>query len=261
MTEIYGVVSPKGGVGKTTASLCIASVCAGLLQKKTLLVDADGQNDCTRRIRNKTDYDLTIFDLIVRQAEPQDVLQKSKFENLYLIPSDPKLHKLSAKDYPDDLVPQYLIREVVDPIASYFDYIIIDSPGFYGDLLRATICAANYLLVPISLENDCVNAFDTTKMLADALEKNGLTRLKSPVKTFFYKMPPKSELTKTQASRVRELKSSYKDNYLGIDIPSSRTKVLTSNNANSTLFYSFPKSNVSKKYIKLTQELTGEHNV
>lgn len=254
---ITGVVSPKGGVGKTTASLTIASICAGLLDQKTLLIDSDGQNDSTRRLRHNDKYESTLYDIIVKGLQPGKVVQKSKYKNLFLLPSDPRLLKLSAKDYPDDLIPQFMLRSVVDPLVKFFDQIIIDSPGYFGDLLKATVCAAHHVLVPISLEDDCVNAFETTRNLIESLTKGKLTRLKGPVRTFFFNMPAPSDLTKTQKLRIDELKEEYTDNFIDIAVPAASTKVLSSNNQNTTLFYGFPNSSVSKKYVELTSHLVG----
>ena len=256
--EITGVVSPKGGVGKSTAALTIASICAGLLNKKTLLIDSDGQCTATKRLRDELtpDRENTLYGVITGESKTSAVIQKSKFENLFLLPSHPKLLKLTSVDYPPGLIPQMMLRTVIDPIAAHFDHIIVDSPGFFGDILSATICSAHHLLVPIGLEDDNLGGLDTIKSLVLTLSENNLTRLSSPIRAFFYNMPPPSDLTKIQQETIEKIRFDYKNEYTGIAIPRSDGRIVASNNTKTTLYYAFPKSSVTKKYIELTNQIT-----
>ena len=87
MGKIIALVNQKGGVGKTTTSINLAA-SLGVLGKKSLLIDLDPQGNSTTGLGiEKGDIKASIYDLLVGKAQLKDVVLKTKFRNLYIIPA------------------------------------------------------------------------------------------------------------------------------------------------------------------------------
>ena len=87
MAKIIAFVNQKGGVGKTTSSINLAA-SLGLLGKKTLLIDLDPQGNSTTGVGiNKGETKASVYELLVDKVELNDVIIKTPFKNLYVIPA------------------------------------------------------------------------------------------------------------------------------------------------------------------------------
>ena len=157
MGKIIALVNQKGGVGKTTTSINLAA-SLGALKQKVLLVDLDPQGNTTTGIGvNKADITKSIYDLLIDKATLKDVIVKTKFKNLFIIPAninlagaDIELMEMSKLD------PVFLkntqLKKYLDEIKENFDYIIIDCPPSLGLLTTNALSAADSVIIPVQCE-------------------------------------------------------------------------------------------------------------
>ena len=157
MGKVIAFVNQKGGVGKTTSSINLAA-SLGLLGKKTLLVDLDPQGNSTTGLGiSKGQYTQSIYELLIDKAELKEVIIKTKFKNLYMIPAtinlagvDIELMELSKTTPSFSKGAQ--LKKYLDVAKETFDYIIIDCPPSLGILTTNALTAANSVIIPVQCE-------------------------------------------------------------------------------------------------------------
>jgi len=157
MGKIIAFVNQKGGVGKTTSSINLAA-SLGLLGKKTLLVDLDPQGNSTTGVGiNKGENSKSVYELFIGKAELKEVVVKTKFKNLYVIPAsinlagiDMELMEMS-RNTPDFVVQQQLKKYLL-PIHDVFDFIILDCPPSLGLITTNALAAADSVIIPVQCE-------------------------------------------------------------------------------------------------------------
>ena len=157
MTKIIAFVNQKGGVGKTTSSINLAA-SLGLLGKKTLLIDLDPQGNSTTGVGiNKGENKASVYELLVDKAELNDVIIKTPFKNLYVIPAsinlagvDMELIDMSRQD--SEFVAQLQLKNQVNKVRGVFDYIILDCPPSLGLITTNALAAADSIIIPVQCE-------------------------------------------------------------------------------------------------------------
>lgn len=157
MGKIIALVNQKGGVGKTTSSINLAA-SLGYLGKKVLLVDLDPQGNSTTGVGiNKTNYTSSMYELLKDEAELKEVIIKTKFKNLYIIPAtinlagiDFELSEMQSEDKNFSKGKQ--LKKHLDEVRESFDYIIIDCPPSLGILTTNALTAADSVIIPVQCE-------------------------------------------------------------------------------------------------------------
>ena len=157
MGKIIALVNQKGGVGKTTSSVNLAA-CLGYLGKKALLIDLDPQGNSTTGLGiDKGDIKKSIYDLLVNEANLKEVIKKTKFRNLYIIPATISLAgadlELAEKSRLDpEFSKNKQLKKGLEEVKDIFDYIIIDCPPSLGLLTTNALTAADSVIIPVQCE-------------------------------------------------------------------------------------------------------------
>ncbi|MFW6283322.1 MAG: AAA family ATPase, partial [Minisyncoccales bacterium] len=137
MGEVIGIVSLKGGVGKTTSSLCLSDAMS-LFNKKVLLIDGNLSAPNLGLHLNLEDMDRLkgLHDVLAGEAEPEETI--INLENFDLLPAAIFNEKdFSAMD----------LRNKLKPRKKKYDYIIVDSPPSLAEDTLSVMLASDYLLV------------------------------------------------------------------------------------------------------------------
>ena len=151
MGRIIAIANQKGGVGKTTTAINL-SACLAEKGKKVLSIDMDPQGNMTSGLGvNKDEVEKTVYDLIIGEAEIEDIICREVSENLDILPTN---IDLSAAEIEligiDDK--EYIIKKEVEKIKDNYDFIIIDCPPSLSMLTINAMTTADSVLVPIQCE-------------------------------------------------------------------------------------------------------------
>lgn len=151
MGRIIAVANQKGGVGKTTTAINLSS-CLAAMGKKVLAVDMDPQGNMTSGLSvDKDEVEYTVYDLIIGEADIEQVLVKDVFENLDVMPTSIDLSAAEI-ELIDIENKEYILRDEVHKVRDNYDFIIIDCPPSLSMLTINAMTTADTVLVPIQCE-------------------------------------------------------------------------------------------------------------
>lgn len=151
MAKIIAVVNQKGGVGKTTTAINLTAAL-GIKGKKCLLVDIDPQGNSTSGFGiSKRGIEVSSYDVLIGNADAEDAVIKTKFENVSIIPSNINLSgaEVELVDFDER---EKRLRKALTLLNGEYDYILLDCPPSLGMLTINALCAADSVLVPIQCE-------------------------------------------------------------------------------------------------------------
>ena len=148
MGKIIAFANQKGGVGKTTSCVNIASYMAAM-GKKILVVDIDPQGNATSGFGlSKNKLQRSIYSLLIDGVNPIEALYRTGVDNLYIIPSNIDLAGAEV-----ELVPfserDKVLKKVLQRLKNEYDYICIDCPPSLSLLTINALAAADSVLIPI----------------------------------------------------------------------------------------------------------------
>ena len=154
--KIISIINQKGGVGKTTTVINLASALSQE-GKKILVIDLDPQGNATTGLglSNTEQSDQTIYGILNGTMSISSVIKRTKFENLDLITSNVDLSGLEVETAGDSdraFILKTKLTAYLNDSGALYDYILIDCPPSLSLLTVMALVSSNSLLVPLQTE-------------------------------------------------------------------------------------------------------------
>ena len=151
MGEVIACANQKGGVGKTTSVVSLASYLA-LDGHRVLLVDLDPQGNATSGLGiDRAALEDSVYDVLLSDVAVHDAVQPTSIDGLSVLPSDRSLAGAEV-----ELVPssgrERRLRHVLDGADERYDFILLDCPPSLGLLTVNGLTAADSVLIPLQCE-------------------------------------------------------------------------------------------------------------
>ena len=174
-TKIIALSNQKGGVGKTTSAVNIASFLA-ITETPVLIIDMDPQANASTALGISQCDKSSIYDVIINNKNIKRCIQKTEIKYLNIIPSNAKLAGAEI-----ELVSMFtresVLKDCLKEIYGEYKYIIIDSPPSLGLLTINVLTASHSIIIPIQCEYYALEGLSQLLNTIRLVQKNLNTNL------------------------------------------------------------------------------------
>lgn len=243
----FTLANNKGGVCKTTTTVNLAY---GLARagRQVLVIDTDAQSNSTYTLLGQLVEENTLFDVLNDDARLSDVVIGTKQSGLYLVPSD---INLSAADMiftkPGR---ENKLKRALAPVASQFDYVLIDTPPNLGIMTVNAFMACTDVIIPVSLTTYALIGISILERTMQELREN-MDNVTLPIFGVVANLDDHTRMSADVLSAVRE---HFGDLVFNTVVPRN-IKVEEAHNQIASIYDYAPGSTGAKAYEALVQEV------
>ena len=151
MAKIVAICNQKGGVGKTSTAVSMAS-CIAMNGRKTLLIDLDPQGNSTSGVGvDKSQVKMSVYHALLESVPMADIIVPTCVENLQIVPANPDLAATEV-ELVGELGREGRMRKALSILDPQIEVAIIDCPPSFGLLTINALTAAHSVIIPIQCE-------------------------------------------------------------------------------------------------------------
>ena len=174
MGKVISVANQKGGVGKTTTTVNLATLLAKK-GKKVLLIDTDPQGNATSGLGVTKELELSVYDILVGETTFQETVQETAVKNLTVCPSNISLAGAEV-ELVSMMSREQRLKTKLDDVKEQYDFILIDCPPSLGLITLNAFTASDSVLIPVQCEYFALEGLgqllNTVNLVKKHLNKN-----------------------------------------------------------------------------------------
>ncbi|MDB2360177.1 AAA family ATPase [Alphaproteobacteria bacterium] len=243
---IITIANQKGGVGKTTTVVNLATALASI-DKKVLVIDMDPQYNSSMSF-NAYDANKSIYKVFSNDVEINNAIQPSLIPNLNVISA---CEDLAAAEYElaDDDNRNFLLKKYIGNIKENYDYIFIDTPPTLGLLTISSLTASDEVLIPVQCEFFALEGLSKLIKTIDIVKSNlnPVLKLNGIILTMYDKRNSLSSLIENEAREY------FDTNVYKFNVPRNVTLSEAPSHGLPAIIYDL-KCSGSQAYIGLAKE-------
>jgi chromosome partitioning protein len=193
MPKTVAVINQKGGTGKTTTSINLASGLA-IQDQRVLLIDLDPQAHSTIGLGIEPEtYKNAIHDVLLKKKKIKEIILETKINNLSLAPSHIRLDKAEQQLTPELFRETFLYKAIQD--LDEYDFIVIDCRPTLGTLTINALCACNFIIVPCEMGRYALDGFSDLMETIENVKNNKDIEMKKYTRILLTKFDARNKVS------------------------------------------------------------------